>query len=425
MAAITIKTRSAKPKKTALFLTEIALFALLIAVSLSYAYIPSRASASINTDRSTEQQLENRIAQDGNLIQNLVTKLTMYQEKDYTLSHNEKSLQKTLLLDRKSQIQAAKRLRQVAIESYVGIDAQQSNSGSILSVSNTNASVASVYAGVASDTLNSAISQLQIARARTRTASTELTKTQKALNKTILALQAKKAAADAAIAADDSMLHQVKGNIQLILAQEAQRHLAEQRQAELILAHRAEATAAANPVPPPVPRHAVASTVISSTGTYANPLRSVAALTPDRIDQGVDYSGYGPIYAIGDAVILSTYNGGWPGGAYICYRLTAGPAAGLVVYAAEDINPTVQVGQSVNANTVIGDAYEGPDGIETGWAAPAADGLTMAAANGQFYGSNSTAFGANFSQLLQSLGAPGGVPQNPPTGAVPPGWPVF
>ncbi len=427
MAVSKIKPRSARPKKAqkaALLLTSIALFTLILVGSLGYAYFPSRASASITTDKTTEQQLEARIAQDGALIQSLVSKLTMYQAKDYTLTRHKALLQTTLLRDRKNQLQTEKRLRQVAIESYVGIDSQQSGSGSILSISNTNAATASVYAGVASDTLDSAIAQFQIARARTRTAGVELVKTQKALNKTILELQAKKAAADTAIATDDSMLHHVKGNIQLILAQEARRHLAQQRQAELILAHRAEATAAANPTPPPVP-HPAPSTVAQTPGTYANPLRSLAALTPDRIDQGVDYSGYGPIYAIGNAVVISTYNGGWPGGAFICYRLTTGPAAGLVVYAAEDINPTVQVGQAVNAGTVIGNAYEGPDGIETGWADPAANGLTMAADSGQFYGSNSTAFGANFSQLLQSLGAPGGSLQNPPTGAVPPGWPAF
>jgi hypothetical protein len=122
--------------------------------------------------------------------------------------------------------------------------------------------------------------------------------------------------------------------------------------------------------------------------------------------------------------VLSTYNGGWPGGTFISYRLIDGPAAGLVVYAAEDIFPLVLVGQIVTVNTVIGTMYEGPDGIETGWADPSADGITMARDAGEFYGSNSTAFGANFSQLLESLGAPSGVAQNEPaTGTLPFGWP--
>ena len=167
-------------------------------------------------------------------------------------------------------------------------------------------------------------------------------------------------------------------------------------------------------------------TVNPSPGSYANPLRAINALTPERIDQGVDYSGYGPIYAIGNGVVLSTVNSGWPGGTFIAYRLSGGPAGGLVVYAAEDIDPVVSVGQSVTAGTVLGTMYEGPDGIETGWADPSGDGTSMANDAGQFSGANSTAFGANFSALLASLGAPPGIAQNePPTGDLPPGWPMW
>ena len=158
---------------------------------------------------------------------------------------------------------------------------------------------------------------------------------------------------------------------------------------------------------------------------YANPLRAIGNLQVERVDQGVDYNGYGPIYAIGDGVVLSTFNGGWPGGTFIAYRLTNGPAAGSVVYAAEDINVDVSVGQSVTPNTVLGTLYNGPDGIETGWADGSALGETMAMSYGQFYGSNTTAFGYNFSQLLASLGAPGGVVQNSPTGSLPGGLPQW
>jgi hypothetical protein len=48
----------------------------------------------------------------------------------------------------------------------------------------------------------------------------------------------------------------------------------------------------------------------------------------------------------------------------------------------------------------------------------------MARKYGQYNGGNSTAFGYNFSQLLQAIGAPGGVLQNnPPTGSLPAQWP--
>jgi hypothetical protein len=78
----------------------------------------------------------------------------------------------------------------------------------------------------------------------------------------------------------------------------------------------------------------------------------------------------------------------------------------------------------VTANTVLGLMYLGPDGIETGWGDPNIVGNALAGDERQFDGENTTAYGANFSQLLVSLGAPPGVPQNkPPTGKLPHNWP--
>ena len=80
---------------------------------------------------------------------------------------------------------------------------------------------------------------------------------------------------------------------------------------------------------------------------YRNPLRGVGGLVPERIDDGVNFTGLGQVYALGDAVVTSATgtNFGWPGGGWITYRLTGGPAAGLVVYVAEDITPAVAVGR--------------------------------------------------------------------------------
>jgi hypothetical protein len=85
----------------------------------------------------------------------------------------------------------------------------------------------------------------------------------------------------------------------------------------------------------------------------------------------------------------------------------------------------VQAGQTVTSSTVIGQMYAGPTGIETGWANGASLPDTMARDTGQFNGSNSTAFGYNFSRLLQSLGAPGGIAEGSPTGLLPAGWPSW
>ena len=117
-----------------------------------------------------------------------------------------------------------------------------------------------------------------------------------------------------------------------------------------------------------------------------------------------------PVYALGDAVVTSATGeaGGWPGGGWITYQLLDGPAAGLQVYVAEDITPTVQVGEHLTPSTVVGYMFEGPDGIEIGWAALnglAASQLTEAAATGEA-DVFPTTVGLNFEGLLVSLGAP-------------------
>jgi len=143
---------------------------------------------------------------------------------------------------------------------------------------------------------------------------------------------------------------------------------------------------------------------------YLNPFRGVAALIPERIDEGVDFGGSGPVYALGDAVITNAgQNAGWPGGGWITYRLTNGPGAGLTVYLAEDVTPTVQPGQRVSASTVIANMFNWGDGIEIGWAQasgvsaeselPEAGGIGGA-------GPFPTGVGVNFDELLHSLGVP-------------------
>ena len=160
---------------------------------------------------------------------------------------------------------------------------------------------------------------------------------------------------------------------------------------------------------------------------YANPLRAVTGLRPERVDEGVDYGGSGPIYALGDGVITST-SGAWPDGTYISYRLTNGPAVGRMVYVAENVTPTVTVGQTVTPGTVIGTLHDAYPDMEIGWAADQY-GDTMAADAGQWgsaaqAASAPTAYGINFNQLLVSLGAPSGVMvSSSVSGVLPTGWP--
>ena len=156
---------------------------------------------------------------------------------------------------------------------------------------------------------------------------------------------------------------------------------------------------------------------------YKNPVG--AGLWGQRIDQGVDYGGSGPLYALGNGVITSVYNSGWPGGAYIVLHMDDGKD----VYYAEDISPNVRVGQRVSAGQHIGTATGGGDGIEIGWAS-GNSGSSMARVSGQAAagdragdaGKYTTAYGQNFSDLVGSLGGPKGKTYGPIQGQVPAGF---
>lgn len=142
---------------------------------------------------------------------------------------------------------------------------------------------------------------------------------------------------------------------------------------------------------------------------YQNPLRQVSSLVPERVDMGVDFAGAGPVFAIGAGVVIQAKAccSGWPGGGWITYQLTDGPAVGEVVYLAEDVTPAVQPGQKVTAGTVIGHMYEGSSGIETGWAmldSGSAESQLAEAGGIGGAGPFPTAIGMNFEDLLRALG---------------------
>jgi murein DD-endopeptidase MepM/ murein hydrolase activator NlpD len=158
-------------------------------------------------------------------------------------------------------------------------------------------------------------------------------------------------------------------------------------------------------------RHAAKARTATTNAVYLNPLRKISGLMVERIDMGADFGGSGPVYAIGDGVITNATadSPGWPGGGWITYQLTDGPAKGLVVYLAEDVTPTVQVGQHVTPNTVIANMYNGSAGIETGWAmsdGSSAESQLPAAGGISGGGPFPTAVGKNFAELLNALGVP-------------------
>jgi hypothetical protein len=154
-----------------------------------------------------------------------------------------------------------------------------------------------------------------------------------------------------------------------------------------------------------------------ASGGLVNPIGRGAR--PERVDMGVDYGGFFPLYALGSGMITNVNNSGWPGGTFIDLRLNPPYGSGYWYYA-EDIMPAVRVGQSMSAGQLIGHAYGGPSGIEVGWAS-GVGGQTMAAAQGQDRaglahgdpGAFPTAWGIAASNLIGSLGGPRGLARGP------------
>jgi hypothetical protein len=170
-----------------------------------------------------------------------------------------------------------------------------------------------------------------------------------------------------------------------------------------------------------------------ASGTYKNPFRDIHNLGQSRVDQGVDYTGSGPIYALGNGKVLSTTNSGWPGGTFIVYQLTDGPASGKYVYFAENCDnikvSTSPPNNTVTSDTVICTMVDASPHIEIGWADGGSIGAAAAADVWVGHDSDSyyTAYGKNFSDLLHSLGAPSGIVHAgaQKLGTLPSGWPTW
>jgi lysophospholipase L1-like esterase len=200
----------------------------------------------------------------------------------------------------------------------------------------------------------------------------------------------------------------------------------------------AQAITTSNSVSAPTACSAQSVSTANASGGYQNPYRSVTNLVDERIDMGVDYAGTGPVYALGAGIVTyaQSTGTGWPGGGYIQYTLTAGPASGQMVYFAECVTPLVTAGQQVTAETVIGTITNCGSGTESGWAS-ATPTITMAAADpttlacqsppcgGQWDGTHSTAYGSNFAQLLNLVGQSTVPPALPVNGTLPPTWPLW
>jgi len=185
-----------------------------------------------------------------------------------------------------------------------------------------------------------------------------------------------------------------------------------------------------------------ARTVQYTVWWYVNPLREVADLHASRIDMGVDYSGAGPVLALGRARIvratdhLAGPESCWgktcvpPPGDWVMYRLLDGPFAGKYVYIVENITIVVHTGETVTAGQPIAILHNASPNLEIGWAA-GRGAYTLAAARRHQCacsdpGGWSSIEGRNFSALLTWLGAPPGYITSSPAGQrMPPDWPAL
>lgn len=398
----------------------------------------SSTSSTLSAAQDQATRLAHQIVADGAAVQHAVEAQDAAQTHLDALNAQITATRTHLAVDRRASAAEAKVLRRLLVAAYT-TDQTIAAAPSFFALLSTNAQTLDrEYSDVASSRLHDAILSFKADEARMKSALGQLRTQQAEAAASVVTLTSAVKRAQGALAQQTALLNQVKTNIAVLNVAAALQAQQRAAQEAALAAQQATAQSAPAAAPPPSPPAAPAAAPPSpqpqpapapaqpAPSGYANPLRSVSSLYAERIDQGADYSGYGPVYAVGDGVVLSTANSGWPGGTFIAYRLTNGPASGDVVYLAEDVQPLVQVGQNVTPTTVLGNMYEGPDGIETGWADPSGQGSTMASDYNQFNGSNSTAFGANFSQMLASVGAPPGVLQNtPPTGSLPPGWPTW
>jgi murein DD-endopeptidase MepM/ murein hydrolase activator NlpD len=137
----------------------------------------------------------------------------------------------------------------------------------------------------------------------------------------------------------------------------------------------------------------------AAAGSYVNPFTLSTNVVTGRIDQGVDFTGSGPIVAIGDAVVLQTGAPGWPEEGGVLYQLLDGPLKGQAIFVYEGVDATVEPGQRIRAGEQIATFRPGGS-IEIGLA----DNFGVPLSHGEYYEGKVTEGGLQMFSLLQSLG---------------------
>ncbi|MGE5280708.1 MAG: lytic murein transglycosylase [Chloroflexota bacterium] len=134
---------------------------------------------------------------------------------------------------------------------------------------------------------------------------------------------------------------------------------------------------------------------------YVSPFLSAAT---GRIDQGVDFTGTGPIAAVGDAVVLATGAPGWPEGGGVLYKLLSGSRAGQIIFVYEGVKATVHAGQHVAAGEQIATFVPGGS-IEMGFA----DAAGVPLSHGEYSEGKETTWGREMASFLTDIGGASGL----------------
>ncbi|HEY0391725.1 MAG TPA: peptidoglycan DD-metalloendopeptidase family protein [Solirubrobacterales bacterium] len=134
---------------------------------------------------------------------------------------------------------------------------------------------------------------------------------------------------------------------------------------------------------------------------YVSPFLSAST---GRIDQGVDFTGTGPIAAVGDAEILATGAPGWPEGGGVLYKLLSGSRAGQIIFVYEGVAATVHAGQHVSAGDQIATFVPGGS-IEMGFA----DASGVPLSHGEYDEGDETEWGREMASFLTSIGGASGL----------------
>ncbi len=150
-----------------------------------------------------------------------------------------------------------------------------------------------------------------------------------------------------------------------------------------------------------LPSHADNVDIGFDPGFEADYVSPFLNATTGRIDQGVDFTGTGPIAAVGDAVILSTGAPGWPEGGGVLYKLLNGPQAGQIIFVFEGAQATVKPGQRVSAGDQIATFVPGGS-IEMGFAD--ANGVPLSHA--EYTEGVETVWGRRMATFLTGIGGP-------------------